>query len=77
MLTRKETVYEIREVAAHWHSHFYILDAFDLCMVANLLENQEDYAAFRQAYELDTTVRECMSQDVWNFLNQFDDGKGW
>lgn len=88
MLTREQVVEEIRESAEDWRQagleceeeslkSAYIQDAIDLRIVADLLEAGTDQAAYRWAYRLDTIVRECMSEDVWDFLEQFDDGKGW
>ena len=82
MITREECVYEIREAASDWGrealecdeaslASAYAQDALDLNMVADLLEEGCGGQAATYAHELDTIVRECLSNDIWDFLDNF------
>ena len=84
MITREEAVFEIREAATAWadearrgeqggqfHSitDAYLQDATSLRTLADLFEEGCDARAYMQAWKLDTIVRECLSIDVWDFID--------
>jgi len=82
--TGKEAAKLIRQAAMKWKSSGYAnfpndkkmrdaydKDACDLYAVSYWIDKGDNKEAAKQAYHLDTVVRDCIPQPAWDYLEKF------